>query len=499
MDCPATPPTPVYSIAEIRAIEARVLAGSPSPPLMERAGLAAADLALKLAGERRRVLVLAGPGNNGGDALVAARHLRDRSAKIAVVFDGDAGRLPRDAREALDRWLAAGGTLGEELPPLGDFDLVVDGLFGIGLTRDVTGRTARWIDTLNGSPPVVLSLDVPSGLHADTGRILGTCVRADHTLTFLGLKPGLLTMDGPDCAGTIHATTLGLTPVQLGDARGHLTGTDVIRRSLPLRRRNTHKGTYGDVVVVGGAEGMTGAALLAGRAALLMGAGRVRVAMLAPDAPAVDVLHPELMLRRVDDTGILDGATAVVAGPGIGQSAHAGRMLDRILALQVPLVLDADALNLVALDEQRAAATARRLGATLLTPHPAEAARLLACTTAEVQHDRVSAALRIARRLNAWTVLKGAGSVCAGPDGSWFLNMSGNPGMAAPGMGDVLAGILGAFLARGIDPGDALQAGVHLHGLAGDDATALQSGTWGLTAGEVALAARRVANRFATS
>jgi len=499
MNCPEAPATPVYSVAEIRSIEARVLASAPSPPLMERAGLAAADLALELVGENRRVLVLVGPGNNGGDALVAARYLRDRSAKVAVVFDGEADRLPRDARAALDRWLAAGSTLADELPAPDDFDLVVDGLFGIGLTRDLTGRAARWIDVLNASPPTVLSLDVPSGLQADTGRILGACVRADHTLTFLGLKPGLLTMDGPDCAGTIHTTSLGLTPGQLGDARGHLTGTDVIRRCLSPRRRNTHKGTYGDVVVVGGAEGMTGAALLAGRAALLMGAGRVRVAMLAPDAPAVDLLHPELMLRRASDTGILDGATAVVAGPGIGQSAQAASLLDRILAVQVPLVLDADALNLLALDAQRAATTAGRTGVTLLTPHPGEAARLLACTTAEVQYDRVSAASRIAHRLNAWTVLKGAGSVCAGPGGSWFLNTSGNPGMAAPGMGDVLAGILGAFLARGIAPGDALQAGVHLHGLAGDDAIALQGGTWGLTAGEVALAARRVANRLATS
>ena len=264
---------------------------------------------------------------------------------------------------------------------------------------------------------------------------------------------------------------------------------------LPTRRANSHKGDYGSLGIIGGAHGMVGAALLAGRAAINLGAGRVYLGLLGTDSPGVDPLQPELMLRTVDEVLKLDHLNCLAVGPGLGQSPDAHRVLAAALQKNLPLVIDADALNMIAVDAGLQQLVDKRTAPTLLTPHPAEAARLLAGTTAEVQADRVAAATELASRYRSGVILKGAGSICAMPDGKWFINTSGNPGMASAGMGDVLTGIIAALLAQGADARSALLAGVHLHGAAGDTLVAEHKGPVGITASEVMAATRRLFNR----
>jgi hydroxyethylthiazole kinase-like uncharacterized protein yjeF len=485
---------PVYLTAEIRELEAKAALNLPPPGLMERAGLAAAEIARTLTGGGR-VLVVAGPGNNGGDAFVVARHLKSWWFKTDLVFAGDAAKLPADARAAHDAWHDCGGDILNDIPAGGGWDLVVDGLFGIGLQRDISGRHAELVAAINRLGAKVLALDLPSGLASDSGRVLGCAVRADHTATFIALKPGLLTSDGPDCCGHIHVCTLGLDPQKIQPAQGAVIGSDILRTVLPARHGNSHKGDYGSVGIIGGAPGMVGAALLAARAALHLGAGRVYAGLLAADAPGVDPMQPELMLRTIDDLWKIPHLDSLAVGPGLGMTLDARLCVRTALESRLPLILDADALNLIAAERMLQDKINARNTACVMTPHPAEAARLLDCTTTEVQADRVAAACAIAKRFRSHVVLKGAGSVCASPDGNWFINTSGNPGMASAGMGDVLTCMIAALIAQGADAQTALLAAVHLHGAAGDALVAAGAGPVGMTAGEVGLAARSLFNK----
>lgn len=488
--------TPIYRTADVRGVEAAAAAAPAPPQLMEKAGLAAAEIAREVSsGTGKPVLVLAGPGNNGGDALVVARHLKQWYFNVSVVFAGDESKLSADASAALHAWRAAGGAVSSALPAVQDWGLVVDGIFGIGLEREVTGRHAEWIAAVNQLHSPVLALDVPSGLQSDTGRVMGCAVRATHTVTFIALKPGLLTLDGPDHCGDIHVSLLGLDPRKLRPAQGFLIGGEVLNEVLAPRARNSHKGDYGSAGIVGGDHGMVGAALLAGRAALKMGCGRVYVGLLARDAHPVDPDQPELMLRTADEVLKLAHLTCLAVGPGLGQMPDAAFYLGVALESPLPVVLDADALNLVAADVRLAETLRVRSAPSLLTPHPAEAARLLGSSTREVQNDRVGAATTLATRLGSLVVLKGAGSVCAAADGTWHINTTGNPGMASAGMGDVLTGIIAALLAQGADPKTALLAAVYLHGAAADHAVADGGGPIGLTASETIDAARALLNR----
>lgn len=487
--------TPVCTSAEIRQIERATFALPEPPPLMARAGFAAAELARELAGQSGKpVLVLAGPGNNGGDAFVVARWLKRWFFGVTVVFTGDERHLSGDAAAARAAWRDAGGTTIGALPAAPDWALVVDGLFGIGLARNLDGDYARLIERVNNLGVPVLALDVPSGLAADSGRILGSVLRARHTITFIALKPGLLTLDGPDCCGHIHVAPLGLDIAKVVTPAGSVPGHECLATLLPPRNRNTHKGTYGSVGVIGGAPGMAGAALLAARAALKLGAGRVYAGFIDSHAPGVDPVQPELMLRAADAVLKLDYLTCLAVGPGMGESPTAASCLRQALNTAVPIVLDADALNEVARDSELQNVIKQRVSATLLTPHPAEAARLLGCATSAIQHDRVAAACRLAAEYNAGVVLKGAGSVCAWPDGTWTVNTSGNPGMAAAGMGDALTGFIAALLAQGVEQRIALPAAVYLHGAAADAAVDRGIGPVGLTASDVIDAARILIN-----
>lgn len=454
---------PIYLTEAIRRIERA--AGVAEPALMERAGAAAAEIAATLAGDTAKdALVLAGPGNNGGDARIVAERLKEKFFRVDVVSPGD------------------------PIPPK-SWALVVDGLFGIGLARELAGEHAALVEYANRQRCPVLALDIPSGLHSDTGRVLGCAVRATHTVTFIALKPGLLTLDGPDHCGEISVSDLNLAATQIVPATAWVAGPHLFAGLLRPRARNFHKGMAGSLAILGGAEGMTGAALLAGRAALKMGAGRVYVGLL-DQSQTMDGGSLELMLRHPDDA-LGQDLDALVVGPGIGQGERAETLVGAALASDLPCVLDADALNLLSENPELRHACARRKAETLLTPHPAEAARLLALSTADVQADRVKAAKILAANLNAHVVLKGAGSILVARDGHWFVNTSGNPGMASAGMGDVLAGILGALLAQRYTGESALVLGVHLHGAAADDLVASGIGPVGLTAGEVIDAARR--------
>jgi hydroxyethylthiazole kinase-like uncharacterized protein yjeF len=494
---PVVSALPVYRTDEIRRIEALTLSSTDAPQLMERAGIAAAELARDLVADKgASVLVLAGPGNNGGDGFVLARQLKQWWHRVSVVFTGERAKLSNEAREAFDAWQAAGGETSTALAhgSLQGSGLIVDGLFGIGLERDLTGSYAELVTAMNGSGIPVLSLDIPSGLHADSGRVLGCAVRAQHTMTFLALKPGLLTLDGPDQCGELHVRTLGLDLEQLPSPEGWVIGSSILPGALPQRRLNSHKGTFGNVGILGGAAGMTGAALLAGRAALKLGAGRVYVGFLDSKSPSLDPWQPELMLRQAEEVLAMESLSCLVLGPGLSQSPAARRCVEQALGLNVPLVVDADALNLIASDRKLHAACQTRAMPTVITPHPAEAARLSGQSTAAIQNDRVGAALALAQYYQAIAVLKGVGTVVALPDGTFEINTSGNPGMASAGMGDVLSGIVAAFIAQGADAIFAASAGVYLHGAAADRLYQRIGGPIGMTASDVVESAREVLN-----
>lgn len=486
--------SPVYFSRDIRKIEAKAASLSHGGPLMESAGLAAAELARDLlAAQGDSVLVVAGSGNNGGDALVVARHLKQWWFKVEVVYVGDTKKPPHDAAQALRKWKEAGGRLSSEIPK-GKWDLVIDGLVGIGLARDVIGHHAQLVEAVNKLACPVLALDVPSGLDADTGSVLGKAVRATHTVSFIALKPGLLTFDGLDYCGKVHLRNLDVDAAALLPPYGWLLSKEVVAAMLKPRPRNSHKGLFGNVGVLGGAAGMVGAALLAGRAALKLGAGRTYVALLAENAPAVDSLQPELMLRTPEELLALD-LDCLAVGPGLGQSVVAEQHLGAVLKNKLPLVLDADALNLIAAETKLQSLLKKRSSSTIITPHPAEAARLLGVSTLEVQRNRVSSAMSIVKRYACHVVLKGAGSICALPDGSWYINSTGNPGMASAGMGDVLTGMIAALIAQGLNAGDAMLLAVYLHGAAADDLVTRGVGAAGLTASEVTDAARNLLNQ----
>jgi hydroxyethylthiazole kinase-like uncharacterized protein yjeF len=453
---------PLFKAGDIRAIDRGWAQSHPDVSLMERAGAAAAELAPTLAAERGgRILVVAGPGNNGGDALVAAHLLAARGMPVTVVSRADPARLPADAARAWQAWREAGGSAVADIPD-GSFALAIDGLFGVGLERDVGGEAARWIAQLNALPCPRLALDVPSGLDADSGQVRGIAVRAEHTLTFLGLKPGLLTAAGPDCSGTLHLDTLGVDPGAWATSPGIALTRLEPRHRLPPRPLDSHKGQFGHVGVIGGAAGMVGAALIAGRAALQQGAGLVTLGVL-DERVAVDYGEPKLMFAAPEALTAKPPSVLAV-GPGLGRTTRAHALVEAALDAPCPLLLDADALNLLAGDATLAARAAQRPAATLLTPHPGEAARLLGTSGHDIQADRIGAACRLAAQYRAHVALKGAGTVIAHPDGHYAVNTTGGPWLAQAGSGDRLTGMVAALLGQGLPPGETLEAAVWLHG-----------------------------------
>ena len=489
----------LYTVAQLRAIEEAAYAELAPGALMRRAGNAAADFALAmLDGDRGRpVLILAGPGNNGGDALEMAANLADAGVDATVLHLPGSGEASSETAAAYER--ARSGTVGwiDMLPPGAEWGLAVDGLFGIGLSRPLEGPYRELVAGLDTLHCPVLALDVPSGLDADSGNVIGPdgiAVRATHTLTFLGDKPGLHTADGRDHAGEVRVDMLGVEADQRPRAGARLNATGVFAGRLAARRHNTHKGSFGDVAIVGGAHGMAGAAVLAARGALYAGAGRVFVAAL-DRAAGYDSSQPELMFRLADDVEF-DRRTLVI-GPGMGGSANAMRLLAKALDSDSPLVIDADALNLIGASPDLQSRLAQRTAPAVLTPHPLEGARLLGMTASVVQADRLESAREMALRMNATVILKGSGSVIARPDGDVLVNPTGNAGLATAGSGDVLAGICGALLAQGWPGWEAAAAAAWIHGAAADLLVEEGVGPIGMTAGELPAAARKLLNSLA--
>ena len=504
-------PVPLFTVAGLRGFETHAQATLPDHTLMARAGAAAAHLLRvrlahapsPLAG--RPVWIVAGPGNNGGDALVAATELQRAGVAVEVCMPVDV--KPADARWAL-AGARAGGVAISAAPPASfdGYGWLVDGMFGIGLARGLDGVFATLAQRLSArsrSDGHVLALDVPSGLDSDTGTIVGDgpAVRATHTITFIAAKPGLYTGAGRDHAGAVTIAPIGIDAEDPGAAR--LNAPALFGSWLPARDFSTHKGTFGTLAVIGGDTGMCGAPVLAARAALMAGAGKVHVAFVGSGAPPYDPPHPELMLNAADRIA-LDAMDALSIGCGMGGSSHARDVLERALQHGVPTLLDADALNLVARDEALAARvaghgtsqTAPRGTPCVLTPHPLEAARLAGADTHAVQHDRPAAARALAARFAAVVVLKGSGTVIASPDGRLAINPTGNAALATGGTGDVLGGLIGALLAQRLPPYEAALAGVYLHGLAADTLSAQGDGPAGLTASELAPMVRRLMNRL---
>lgn len=495
---------PLLSVAELRACETAAQASLPAHTLMARAGAAAARFLLEQIAHApspsaaKPVWFAAGPGNNGGDALVVATELHRAGVPVEVCMPVEV--KPDDARWALAQARAAGVPVSTAPPAsLDAYGWLVDGLFGIGLARGLEGvfaEIARQLSARARSGGHVLALDVPSGLDSDTGNVVGEgpAVRATHTVTFIAAKPGLYTGAGRDHAGAVSVAAIGID-TEKSLAAVHLNAPAIFAAWLPARDFSTNKGSFGTLAVIGGDTGMCGAPILAARAALLAGAGKVHVGFLGSDAPPYDPPHPELMLHAAAKLA-LDTLDAVAAGCGMGGSASARNLVDQVVQLNVPVLLDADALNLVARDDALTAAVAAREMPCVITPHPLEAARLLGTDTATVQRDRLAAARALAARFVAVAVLKGSGTVIAAPDGRVAVNPTGNAGLATGGTGDVLGGLIGALLAQRLPPFEAALAGVWLHGLAADTLSAEGNGPAGLTAGELAPMVRRLMNRL---
>lgn len=465
---------PLYTVEQLRHFEHAAQQGLPPGELMARAGRAAALWIGELHQGQHSVCIVAGPGNNGGDGFVVASQLRAAGHDVRCVLIGASLPATDDARAALARWQAAGGEVESRLPS-DRFDVVVDAMFGIGLARPLQGdflAAAEWIEAQDCA---VYALDVPSGLDADRGNWVGGVagVRATATITFLGDKPGLHTGDGVDAAGSVTVDNLGLAPPP-GD--GVLADPVDFRAVITPRRRNTHKGSYGSALIVGGGVGMFGAPLLAARAALRIGAGRVFVDCIGDPMLRVDPVQPELMFRP---HATLTGLQAIVVGCGLGLDEAARAALEWSLRQDAALVIDADALNLIAEDAGCRNLLLARTAPTVLTPHPLEAARLLGSTASSVQSDRIAAAQTLARTCHATVVLKGAGTVIADADG-YAINPTGGPALATAGTGDALAGLLGGLLAQSFVARQATLAAVWLHG------QSAIGGDVGLVASEIA-------------
>ncbi|MCB1774758.1 MAG: NAD(P)H-hydrate dehydratase [Gammaproteobacteria bacterium] len=465
-------PRALYTAAQVREFDRLAIerCGIPGETLMERAGVAAFACLRETWPAARRVAVLVGGGNNGGDGYVVARLALEQGFEVSVLQLGDPARLQGDAALNAQRWQAAGGSSApfDGLPR--DLDVIVDAMLGTGLERDVAGLYARAVEVANAHRAPALAIDIPSGLHADSGAILGCAVRAEVTVTFIGLKQGLFTGSGPDCAGRVVFAGLEVpaavfASTVLSARRVDWSGQGGL---LQPRRRSAHKGHFGHVLVIGGNHGFGGAARLAAEAALRVGAGLVSLATRPLHVSSVLAARPEVMVHGIETADqlapLLRTASVVAIGPGLGRDAWAQALWQAAVGSGRPLVVDADALHLLAAD-------GLRRDDWVLTPHPGEAAAMLGLCNAEVGAQRFDAVAQLQRRYGGSVVLKGAGSlVHSGGTTPPALCTDGNPGMATGGMGDVLTGIIAGLMAQGLERRDAAEGGVCLHAAAADRA-----------------------------
>jgi ADP-dependent NAD(P)H-hydrate dehydratase / NAD(P)H-hydrate epimerase len=487
----------LYRSGAIRAAEqvAMTRFGLDEDDLMARAGLAAWRLLLDRWPQAQRIGIVCGPGNNGGDGYVLAELARSSGRHVFVLRWSDRVKPGASARAA-DAYVQAGGEVAtfivdEGLPQA---DVWVDALFGIGLHRAIEGAAADLVSALNHdrtSP--VLALDVPSGVDADTGFHDGLAVRAAVTLSFIAGKPGVYTGRGREAAGEVVIDTLGLADHVFDDLEpaARIARPDALPLWLKPRARNAHKGHFGTVLCIGGDRGVGGAIALCAEAAHRAGAGTVSAATRAEHVPVLLTRCPETMVRAVDSAAdlqpLLDKATVIAIGPGLGCGEWGEALLEAAFAADLPMVIDADGLNLLS-------QSPKTLGMAVLTPHPGEAARLLNASVAEIERDRIASAHALADHCGSVVVWKGAGTIVAAPDEIPVLIDAGNPGMATGGMGDVLTGVISAVLAqRGQSHFEAAICGALLHAAAGD-AAARGGGERGLLPSDLFPHLRRLAN-----
>lgn len=479
----------LYASEQVREIERLAVAsGTSGYVLMQRAARACWLHMQQRWPVARSIHVVCGSGNNGGDGYEIARLARDAGCDVRVTQVGPAA-AHGDAVLARRGWIDAGGDVCAGVPDLSDAELVVDALFGIGLTRDLQGEARVAVERINACGAGVFSVDLPSGLHADSGRVMGIAVRANACTSLIGFKPARVLGAGPSQCAEWRVEGLGIGQDLLARVPylADLPGHEELKTALPPRLREAHKGSHGHVLVVGGDVGMMGAVLLAARAALRTGAGLVSVATRAEHAVALTAAQPELMCHGISHARqmlpLLERADAIAIGPGLGQAPWARELFACVLEQSKPLVVDADALNLLAQEPVRRADW-------VLTPHPGEAARLLSISTAQIQAARVGAVRALRERYGGVAVLKGAGSLVQGE--ALAACSYGNPGMAVGGMGDVLTGIIVALIAQGLASERAARTGVLIHAMAGDRAAL--GGQRGLLPGDLITQLRAVVN-----
>lgn len=483
-------PIKLYRAAQVRELDRIAIQerGIPGFELMSRAGYAVFQCLRSKWPYARSVAVFCGSGNNAGDGYVIARLALDAGFSAVVYNVSDPGRLTGDALTAYRKFFEAKGKVVAFQPEQDiEADVIIDALLGTGLDRPVTGAYAEAIALINHSRKQVVAVDIPSGLNADTGNIMACAVKAACTVSFIGLKQGLFTGQAADYCGEIFYASLAV-PDDVFEAVPSKT-VRVIKTRLPDRDRCAHKGNYGHVLIVGGEQGFSGAARMAGEAALRVGSGLVSIATRPEHAGLMNLNRPELMCHGVEDAGqlraLLEKTDVIIVGPGLGQSDWAHELLSAAVDSQKPLVIDADGLNLLA-----RAAIARPHW--ILTPHPGEAGRLLQRSTAEVQQDRFASVVAIQAQFGGVAILKGAGTLIASED-ELAVSTSGNPGMASGGMGDVLTGVIAGLLAQGLPLKDAAQQGVHIHGMAADLAVE-KDGERGLLASDLMSHLRQLVN-----
>lgn len=477
--------------------------GIPSIVLMENAGRHVADaVRTLLCDSTGRVAIIAGKGNNGGDSFVAARHLRDEGVRVSVLLLCNPADVKGDARINLDILLRTGTSITPVKSPddlrlhFLESDLLVDAIFGTGLRGDITGLTAEVIELMNSSHRPIVSVDLPSGLDADTGKVWGTCIDASQTVTFALPKLGLVTYPGASKVGELIVGEIGI-PHELYDSLDiTLTGADWVAARIPERSQTAHKGIFGTVAVIAGSSGLTGAAAMAAESAMRVGVGlcTIGVPESLQDLMAVKLTEamtkglPETPARSVSPDALepaldlCEKATAVVLGCGLSTDESTQEFVKEFIRVErKPMVIDADALNCLACHPE---VLSGDHGEIILTPHPGEMARLLGTTNDDVQSNRLYAVREAATRFRCVVVLKGSGTLVADPSGRVFINPTGNPGLSTGGTGDVLAGAIGGLLAQRLTPFDAAVCGAFIHGLAGD-ITASEIGMAGLIAGDV--------------
>ena len=483
-------PTKLYTAAQVRELDRIVMTecGIPGIELMSRAGNAVfRHLRIKWP-NAKTISVFCGSGNNAGDGYIIAGLAQAVGLKVTVYVFSDPENLKGNAFTAYRDYIKAKGTLTPfQADRIINADVVIDALLGIGLSKPVAGIYAQAIHNINKSQSHVIAVDVPSGLNSDTGNVMGCAVKAACTMTFIGLKQGLFTGQAADYCGEILYSSLSVPKDVFKNVETNVYR--VVKKTIPPRTRCVHKGDNGHVLIVGGDRGFSGAARMAGEAALRVGSGLVSVATHPEHAALLNLGRPELMCHGVDNaeqlSALLDKADVIVIGPGLGQSKWAAELFIATIKSSKMLVIDADGLNLLAHIPERHQNW-------VLTPHPGEAARLLSGTSSDVQQDRFAAASAIQAKYGGIAVLKGTGTLIAGHDGI-AVSTTGNPGMASGGMGDVLAGVIAGLIAQGFSLKDAAQQGVYLHGMAADLAVE-QAGERGLLASDLMPYLRQLVN-----